>query len=150
MTARALAAAALAIGLAQPATSSASCQFNGVTPVAFGTYNPFTILATDSAGSFTYRCSIGEIITIWIDGGLIQNILTRQMTRVGGGTTPLMYQLYSDALRLLPWGNTILTQVGPILGSTTDRVVAVYGRIFALQDVQPGMYSDTVVITINF
>ncbi|MBX3161086.1 MAG: spore coat protein U domain-containing protein [Deltaproteobacteria bacterium] len=145
---RRLATAAAMLACLRAAPAEAGCSISAVKTAAFGSYNPLATTPVDTTGSFTYKCTAGTTITIDIDGGGAQNVQARRMTRTGGGS--LAYQLYRDPTRLFVWGNTVTTNAGPMLGAVLDLEVFVYGRIFALQDVETGPYNDAVSVTINY
>jgi spore coat protein U-like protein len=82
--------------------------------------------------------------------GSIQN---RQLGRIGGGGL-LNYNVYLDAGRLSVWGNSpgvdTMSQILNIPNKQTRSATFVfYGRLFAVQDVRPGQYGDSLVVTIN-
>lgn len=145
---RALIVLLLMCGVAE--AGGTSCTIDALTPVAFGTYNPLDSQALDVAGSITYKCSNSIAITIDISAGGSGDINNRRMTRTQGATTPLVYQLYKDILRLGVWGNTATTTQTLLLASVISVPIGIYGRIPAKQSVDSGTYSDTVTITINF
>lgn len=141
-------ALALAAVLARPVAVDAACSISSNETVAFGNYNVYNPLPIEPKGSFTYSCSLGTSITIEISPGGSMDIDDRKMTGPGGAT--LKYQLYRDITRLLVWGNTAGTRIGPIVGSPIDLKVFVWARVFAQQDVKVGDYQDQVTITINY
>lgn len=78
---------------------------------------------------------------------------------LGGGTDPeqrilrsgshlARYGLYLDAARRQPWGSSIETQL-PGTGTGARQTLPVYGRV-PPQAVSPGLYSDTVAVTITY
>lgn len=135
---------------ARPADALNSCTIVSVTPIVFNPYNILALAPVDADGAVRYKCSLGTTISISIDNGLNSTPFSRAMTRVGGGTTPLAYQIFKDPTRLLVWGSTALTWLTIVSASTTEKSIPIYGRISALQDVQSGDYSDRVTITIDF
>lgn len=118
----------------------------------FGSYSVYSVTATDSVGTITYRCTgPGQAdITISISQGQSGSFTPRQMAN---GSEQLNYNLYRNAARTNIWGD----------GSGTTRVFTrnnvpnnqnfnlnVFGRIPAAQDVAAGGYADNVVVTVNF
>lgn len=136
----------VAVATASP-RAEAGCTFKGLTPITFNAYSVYDTGNDDGSGFFTYNCSVGTIVTVTISAGGGGTILTRALARIGGGS--LSYQIYSDATRLLPFGDTLILGLVQI-SSGADKRVDMYGRIFPLQDVPSGSYSDTVVIGLNF
>jgi spore coat protein U-like protein len=143
---------------AQTATSSFAVTANVVskctitsTTLAFSDYDPLVVNATtplDANGSVTVRCTKGTTSTIGLDLGLSASGAIRRMS---GGGDFLQYQLYKEAARTNVWGNSGADLLDPGASpSMAARVVTVYGRVFAGQDVTSGGYSDTIVATITF
>lgn len=146
---RAAVAAALTTALAWSAPAAADCTISAFKPVVFGSYNVYSSAPLDTTGSFTYSCTLGSQIQVDINGGGSGDINARRMSRTGGGTT-LSYQLYRDPTRLLLWGNTATTRMGPILGSIVPVEIFIYARVPAQQDVEVGSYTDSITLTFNY
>ena len=152
MKTRALVSLAVLVALFAPRRAdAASCVFNSITPVAFGPYDVFSATPDDAVGSFTFQCSLLQLldsITINISTGSSGSYSSRSMQN---GANSLSYNLYMDAARTVVWGNkssgtsnyTALLAVLPV-------TLSVYGRIPARQNAKAGNYSDTVVITLLF
>jgi len=121
------------------------CRNITVTALAFGNYNVFTATNTDSAGTITYRCNASLSPTVTISLGNAFSAGHRRMTRSGGGDF-LSYDVYSDAARTVVWSTTPI----PVPSGGGNRTLNYYGRVFALQDVMVGGYTDTLVVTFNF
>lgn len=133
------------------APARAQCVIDGVTGTAFGTYDTFSASPLDTSGSVIYRCLVALTITIDLSTGSSAAYAARTMTRIGGGGT-LTYNLYTDATRLVIWGNGAngTGRYGPVLGLLTGVSVPIFGRVPARQDVATGDYSDTVIVTLNY
>jgi len=143
---------------AQTATSSFAVTANVVskctitsTALAFSDYDPLVTHAAtplDANGSVTVRCTKGTNSTIGLDLGLSASGAIRRMA---GGGDFLQYQLYKEAARTNVWGNSGADLLNPgVSPSIVPRVVTVYGRVFAGQDVTSGGYNDTILATITF
>jgi spore coat protein U-like protein len=143
---------------AQTATSTFAVTANVVskctitsTALAFSDYDPLVTNAVtplDANGSVTVRCTKGTNSNIGLDLGLAPTGVIRRMS---GGGDFLEYQLYKEAARNNVWGNSGADLVNPgVSPSMAPRVVTVYGRVFAGQDVTSGGYSDSIVATITF
>ena len=155
MNARALFIAALLILSAKTtpaiaAQTSSGCSLSGVA-IAFGTYDPITVIALDTAGSVVYRCGQRDhniMITLSQGGGT--SYATRRMVN---GIDQLFYNLYRDAGRTVIWGNggagtqAYIVQNPP---NNQDINVPIFGRIPALQNAREGVYSDTITVTMTF
>ncbi len=152
MKAHLLASLALlgALFCARPA-GAASCVFNSVTPVAFGPYDVFSATADDAVGSFTFQCSLLQLldaITINISTGSSGTYSSRTMLN---GANTLNYNLYMDAARTVVWGDKSSgTSNYTALLAALPVTLSVYGRIPARQNAKAGNFADTVVITLLF
>jgi spore coat protein U domain-containing protein, fimbrial subunit CupE1/2/3/6 len=152
---RALLLAALCI-LVPAAARAASCTISG-TGVAFGTYIPSSPGPTDNTGTVTVTCTaLFQTVQYSIalnagvnSGGSFAN------RRMSNGAAFLLYQLYSDSTHTTIWGDgtggtvTVSDSYGCFF-CNTSRNYTVFGRIPALQWVNPGLYSDTIVATVTF
>ncbi len=152
MTRSLFASLLLAVALLAPRrAAAASCVFNSISPVAFGTYDVFSATPVDAVGSFTYQCSLLQLldaITINLSTGNSGNYTARTMLN---GSNSLSYNLYMDAARTVIWGDksngtsnyTAILAVLPI-------TLSIYGRIPARQNAMAGSYTDTIVVTMLF
>jgi spore coat protein U-like protein len=144
-------AAVCLVGATNAAAQLAPSCTISVVSVAFGTYNVFTVPPADSAGSVTFRCnSAAANISVTLSKGASSTFTPRTMTQVGEA---LGYNLYLDAARTSVWGDgtggtSTYTDANP--PNNQNVTVPIYGRIPAGQDVCAGLYSDTVLATINF
>ena len=146
--------------LAMPAFG-ASCSVTA-TGVSFGSYIPNQAMPADSAGSMTIVCLKGVLdslpltvsYSIDMSRGSSVSYSPREMT---SGANTLRYNLYRDALRLSIWGDTTggtsnvtgaLLLPAP-LGSASV-VHNVYSRIFAGQNAVPGIYADSIIVTVTY
>jgi spore coat protein U-like protein len=140
-------AAALAAGSCMftvtPA-GAAGCSLNAP-GVAFGIYDALASASLDGAGTISVSCDAFASYTLALSPG--QGTMAARRLQSCGSV--LFYNLYTDALRAVVWGDgsggTAL--VG---GSGTGGSHTVYGRIPARQNVVAGAYSDTIIITLAF
>lgn len=148
--------AALALMLAgamwPASTWAASCTVS-VTAMSFGNYDVFATSPLSSTATIAYRCQPGipvnpPILTADPGNGTFAN---RYMLQ---GSSQLLYNLYVD-----PAGSAIFGNGAGGTASITGVLISnarlngdnvIYGRIPAGQDVGPGLYTDSVVVTINF
>jgi spore coat protein U-like protein len=126
------------------ATVDASCTLNGGT-LDFGAYRSEEIKTART--SISYRCPEGMEISLSLGPGREADGRARAMQR-DGGDGALRYQLYQDAGRSQVWGDQGDALTIP---STRDgeASVDVFGVIPAGQEVPPGTYRDTVLITLG-
>ncbi|MEX0732659.1 MAG: spore coat U domain-containing protein [Aquisalimonadaceae bacterium] len=129
--------------LACPAGVSAACTISN-TGLAFEPYNPLGTAAVDGVGTIDIACEQDISYSISLGPGQ-GSFAERHMTSF---SSELVYNLYTDANRLIIWGDgTGSTSV--VEGSTSGQH-AVYGRIPGAQNVPAGQYQDTVVITVSY
>jgi spore coat protein U-like protein len=164
---RAFAAACLAalagLALVAPGRADAAADCSVTTGgMAFGVYDPTLSTPNDSTGSITVTCvytggsASGVSYTIAFPPGASGSYAQRRMV---AGTQRLNYNLYRDANRTVVLGNgtggtsmfTGSFTVGPGVGNGTRTAThTVYGRVPALQAVNPGNFSDPLVVTLTF
>ncbi len=133
-----------------------SCN-SGATGESFGTYNPFSVVATTSTATVTVMCQTSSSVyvsyVITLNGGTAGSVTARSMAN---GTTRLPYQLYKDTLYSQVWGDGtggsstwpdgyLLTSLAPV----TRNYVA-YGSIPAGYQVVPGTYGDLITILVTY
>ncbi len=141
-----------------PALSQGTgCQFQSVTGVSFGVYDPFSPTALDSTGQLRFVCTGGGAgsfnnrpVTVLLSQGNSNSFTPRQMR---SGEHRLNYNLYLDGDRSLIWGDGTSgsQQRGPFIpGNNVVNTLTIYGRIPPQQWVAPGTYSDSLRVTIQF
>lgn len=152
---RLLAGVFLLLSLLVVRPAQAACSVSA-SAIPFGNYNPLSVLPTDAVGQVTVNCSfvlsVLTTYTLKLSAGGSGQYATRAMS--SGGNT-LNYNLHTDVLRTVIWGNgtggssfITNTQLIGIGGFTGNHPV--YGRIPAQQNVAPGTYSDTIVVTLDY
>ncbi|MFC7739199.1 spore coat U domain-containing protein [Roseomonas sp. GCM10028921] len=117
--------------------------------VAFGTYNPFVAAPLDTTGTVSVKCTGQALVTAQLSRGSSGNQMARRMQN---GSAFLSYQIYTDATRLIVWGDGIIatgTMIGAVQGNT-QRIFAMYGRTPVRQTASVGSYVDTLIITVTF
>jgi spore coat protein U-like protein len=154
-----LAAAGLACTLLGPATALAQpARCNVQTQsVAFGSYDVFRTAPNDSVGAVLVSCGgpqgMPVAYEIRLSGGLSGMAASRTM-RSGDGWS-LAYNLYADPARTVVWGDGSggtrgLADGYLLIGPSITRRYPVYGRQFPRQNVAPGTYTDTLVVTVEY
>ena len=118
-------------------------------PVALDLYDPTDAGSADidGEGRLTIACTRGAAPAIALGAGVNAAAGVRRMS---DGAALLAYELYQDATRTRVWatGDGVLTtSAAP---TRAPREFPVYARIPRGQDVPAGMYSDTIVATVNF
>ena len=128
---------------AAAARAAPSCHGISVTALAFGNYNVYSATPLDSAGTIFYNCPPPAMPSVDISAGNSNSFSPRRMLQ-NTGTDTLAYNVYVDAARTVVWMTGVAVPQG------NGQTVPFYGRIFPLQDVSVGGYTDTLVVTFNF
>jgi len=132
------------IALAAAPAYAANCTLQ-VQGVAFGSYDTLSTQNTDSAGSVSVSCDSPDTFTIALSSGH-GTMLSRQMQ---SGAYSLNYNLYTDSLRSIIWGDG--TGSTTLVSTTASSATyAVYGRIPAAQNLPAGSYNDSITVTLTF
>jgi spore coat protein U-like protein len=66
------------------------------------------------------------------------------------GGNQIWYGLFRDAARSLSWGELGDGAAQPGTGSGAAQSFTVYGRVPAQATPPPGIYSDTIIVTITY
>jgi len=136
-------------------TGWAACTVTA-TPVAFGQYRPTSSVATTTSGTITLVCTqlltLLPSYTISLSAGGGSTYGNR---RLASGTVFLRYQLYRDAGRQVVWGDgsggsSTLTDTVLLSLLSSGKSYTVYGAISAGQNVAPGIYTDTILVTVTY
>jgi spore coat protein U-like protein len=121
------------------------------TPIVFGTYDVLNPAPQDTSGNLVYRCGRRDRdIRISFDRGGAPSFAARRMVN---GSNRLFYNLFLDPARTVVWGDgTGGTGVYFIRNPPNNRdiIVPIYGRIPALQDINVGTYTNTIIVTLDF
>ena len=137
------------------ATVASTCTISQTSALTFTGYDRASGSDNDSTGSMTIACTNGGSPAS-VSFGVGNNTGTSCDTASGGsnannrclsdGTDFLAYNIYTTSGRTTKFGLT---------GTSTTTVTStgaftIYGRIFKLQAVETGSYSDTLVATVNY
>ncbi|MFC7066680.1 spore coat U domain-containing protein [Brucella rhizosphaerae] len=101
-----------------------SCTVSA-SPLNFGTHSAMTS-NIDANGALTINCTLGLPYSISLNGGLSNAQPTQR--RMTLGSTAIIYGLYSNSTRTVPWGNTA-GQIVSRTGTGATESVPVYGRV---------------------
>lgn len=129
------------------ASVAANCLIS-VQNINFGTHGVLSA-NVDATGSVTATCTPGTPYTISLNGGTANAAPTARKMAKGAAT--VTYGLYKDANRSQPWGdvNTPGSTVAGT-GTGTGQLLTVYGRVLPQTTPAPGLYTDTVVVTLTY
>ncbi len=132
--------------------------------LSFGSYDPIvgnTATNLNATTPITITCVKGSSPTIGLSLGNYASGSTRRMRHATTLTQFLTYELYqppnttSGATCTFPgttvWGSTGINLFSPgAAANKNSRVFNVCGTVPAAQNVEVGVYSDTVTVTVNF
>ncbi len=151
---RALAALLLTASASGAGAATCSVESAGL---SFGQYNAFRGQPNDSVGTISVSCSgaagTNLAYLIRIGPGSSGTLLARTMLSSSGWA--LGYNLYTDPARSLVWGDgtggtRVIGDALTLGGIGQVRRHPVYGRIAERQNVSPGVYTDTLILTVEF
>jgi spore coat protein U-like protein len=129
------------------ATVQAQCTVSA-TDLNFGSAGIISA-ARDATNTVSVVCTRDAAYTVALNGGVsgASDPTQRKMTKA---SEFILYGLYRDGARTLPWGDTqgINTAAGTGSGSTQNHTV--YGRVPAQATPSPGTYTDTIVVTVTY
>jgi spore coat protein U-like protein len=146
--------AGIAIALLVPDLAHAiNCR---VTLVAmnFGIYTPLTTTHVDVMGQVNLRCQAqAGSFEVTISAGVSGDHTARTM--LSATSDILNYNLYRDAARTQIWGDGspptfVVSGVRPNRGQPTFYNYPIYGRVFANQAPNAGIYNDDPLVTVLF
>lgn len=104
-----------------------------------------------STATISYECSKSaqaKTVVIWINKGLYAPSNTPR--RMSSGSDYLNYNLFLDASHTAVWGDPNPNQYVNAPANGVPYQVTIYGFIPAEQDVSAGIYSDSLVVTLNW
>jgi spore coat protein U-like protein len=122
------------------------------TAASFGSYDMFASAPLDTTGYISVRCDPGVAYMLKLDPGqnANQNFQPRKMRSAAGQST-LDYNLYVDSAYTQVWGDgtgATFARSGAGTGGTDH--VAIYGQVPPRQNVVPGTYSDSIIVTVEW
>jgi spore coat protein U-like protein len=128
------------------ATGSSACAISA-NPLAFGAYSGSLV---NSSSTITATCTGGTPYNVGLNAGTATGatVTTRRMTGPAGAL--LGYKLFTNSSHITNWGNTVGTNTEAGTGTGLAQSLTVYGQIPAGQSVNPGAYSDTIIVTLTY
>lgn len=136
--------------LSQPLFAAPSCSFNSASAVSFGNYNVFDALPNNNGvGSIRIRCvgGGGPTFVVTLSTGQSNSYAMRFMN---SGVNRLNYNLYTSTARSVIWGNGSGGSSVMSVSRNATTTLSIFGQIPAGQDASVGVYSDSIVTTVNF
>jgi len=129
----------------------ANCSIN-TSPLSFASYNFMHISDSNTTSQLSILCDVDIPFNVKLNAGLnaAGDFSQRQMFSAQGGT-PLRYNIYLDASYSQIWGDGRgFSNYYRGLSSGVPTSLPVYAKIPARQMVSPGIYSDSVIVTIEW
>lgn len=128
--------------------ASAACSL-AVQAVSLGNYDFMDRQPLESVGHVTVACDAATSYRVLLSAGN-GSYASRVLT---SGSHQMVYNLYSDASHISVWGDGSSGTVGVSgnaagTGSSDDKVI--YASVPAGQNPYVGVYSDAVVVTLEF
>jgi spore coat protein U-like protein len=112
---------------------------------------------SNTSATFTWRCSNGTPVQIELDAGDNAGsapATARQLVNDGNSGTPINYLLCQDVNCATPWGDgtTASDIVTSGTGMGNPATVEIFGILdgATAQNANPGTYTETVVLSLNF
>lgn len=130
-------------------TIATTCQVDSATDLDFGTAGVLTA-NIDQVSTITVRCTNTTPYSIALDKGVNGSSVTTRQMKGGPANELINYSLFSNPGRTTNWGETVSTDTVAGTGNGMGQAYTVYGRIPAQTTPQPGTYTDTINITINY
>ncbi len=149
-------AVAWTLGLAAAPAVAVTCSLQAP-GLVFGAYNPLSLTPVDSASGVTVTCTgipgTSVVYALRLGPGGSGSFSERRMR--SASQWALTYNLYTNPARTLVWGDgnggsQVVSDAFTLSAPSASRVHPVHGRLFARQNVPPGTYVDTLVLTVDF
>ena len=143
------ASAATATGtIGESITITATCTVGTSTDVGFGTQGLLNS-PVNTTGALSVQCTNTTPYDVGLDpgGATGATVTTRQMS--GGGAT-VNYALYRDSGRTQNWGDTVGTDTLSGTGNGAAQSITVYAKVPTQTTPAPGLYTDTVNVTVTY
>lgn len=130
-------------------TIQATCILVSATNLNFGT-NGVLSAVVNQTSTINVQCTNTTPYNIGLDAGVNGgSVTTRQMK--GGPTNQLInYSLFSNAGMTQNWGQTIGTDTVAATGNGAAQAFTVFGQVPAQTTPSPGLYTDTITVTVTY
>jgi len=129
-------------------TIQADCRIVSASDLDFGTSGVISA-NVDVNSTLNVQCTNTTPYNIGLNAGTGAGatVAARLMT-LSGAT--IQYSLYTTAARATVWGETIGTDTVAAVGNGASQVYTIYGRVPPQTTPAPGLYTDTVTVTVTF
>jgi spore coat protein U-like protein len=136
-------------------TIIAECVINSTATLAFGSHGVLGGSSgtdpNDAQTTIAVQCTNSTPYDIGLDGGTTSGgtPTTRKLLNTLSSAT-VNYKLYTEGTHTTNWGNTVGTDTSSQTGNGASQSFTVYGRIPAQTTPVPGVYADTVTVTVTY
>jgi spore coat protein U-like protein len=131
-------------------TIAASCTVVSGTLLNFGGSVGVLTGNLDVSTTLQVQCTNTTAYNIGLDKGANGASVTTRLMKGGPSNETIAYSLYRDSAHTLNWGVTIGTDTQAGTGTGAAQTYTVYGRIGQQNTPTPGLYIDTVTITVTY
>jgi spore coat protein U-like protein len=129
-------------------TLAPTCTIDSASTLDFG--NQGVLAANvDQISTIEVTCTSTTPYNIGLDAGAGSGatVATRKMT---SGSAAVSYSLYSDSDHTTIWGATVGTDVVAATGNGASQSYTVYGLVPPQATPAPGIYTDTITVTVTY
>ena len=138
-----------ASGFIVEAMVEASCTVS-VSNMDFGVVDVAIIAPVDQTATVTMSCTNQVDYTVGFDQGTHSDAAPSLSARnMANGAQLLAYNLYQNAARTIAWGLAPGALVAG-LGTSSNQIITVFGRILPDQQALAGTYTDSVVVVVTY
>jgi spore coat protein U-like protein len=149
------AAGATATGAMMVSATVASTCTVSANPLSFGTYQPGQGRMSATT-TLAIRCTKGAPFSVALNAGTGGGTLAQRLMSMGA--SKLQYNLYTTAAHTAVWGDgtqstAAVSGTGRGLMSGAAITQTVYGKVPdspANVDLTPGLYTDTITVTVSY
>jgi spore coat protein U-like protein len=126
------------------------CKVQNDPTLDFGNAQGLLDAPVDATTTIDIQCTDTTPYNVWLDkgGGAGATVADRRLTSGAGAT--ISYSLYQDAAHAQVWGVTEGTDTVADTGDGDVQTFTVHGRIPAQTTPAPGLYTDLVMITVDY
>ena len=142
---------AISASIAAPTFATGHCNISA-SPMSFPPYDIFKGSPVQSQGEMIVICEQSLPFRVNISAGLnASGDFSRRQMLSSNGAYSLFYNLYLDGTYSRIWGDgSGFSDNYSGIGLGRSEVLRIYGRIPASQNVAADVYTDTVVITVEW
>ena len=129
-------------------TIQADCRIVSASDLDFGTSGVISA-NVDVNSTLNVQCTNTTPYNIGLNAGIGAGatVAVRLMTLAGA---TIQYSLYTTAARTIVWGNTVGTDTVAATGNGASQLYTIFGRVPPQTTPAPGLYTDTVTVTVTF